>query len=132
MDAFRTSRSIHIFYHGIEFKTSEHLYQALKMSDISGFHMVRKCPTPKAAKELAYTLSMVSNWELIKYDTMLQVLQLKFDQHDSIHDILLDTNDMVIEEASPYDYIWGTGKDGSGKNLLGKAWMQIREDNNDV
>ena len=29
-------------------------------------------------------------------------------------------------ESSPYDYYWGCGGDGSGKNRLGKILMEVR------
>ncbi len=32
-----------------------------------------------------------------------------------------------LTENSPYDYFWGIGNDGTGKNLLGKILMETRE-----
>ena len=29
-------------------------------------------------------------------------------------------------EANPADYFWGEGKDGSGKNMMGRILMEIR------
>ena len=29
-------------------------------------------------------------------------------------------------EANPDDYFWGEGKDGTGKNMMGKLLMKVR------
>lgn len=33
----------------------------------------------------------------------------------------------LIVEKSTNDYNWGCGKDGSGKNMLGRILMDVRE-----
>ena len=35
--------------------------------------------------------------------------------------------DLSRYENSPFDYKWGVGKTGNGKNLLGKVLMEVRE-----
>jgi ribA/ribD-fused uncharacterized protein len=40
---------------------------------------------------------------------------------------LLSTGNQLIVENSPVDYYWGCGADGSGKNMLGKILMEVRE-----
>lgn len=117
-----------VIYHGMEFATTEHLYQALKMTNGEDFQKVRKAESPKESKLIAHSLPCVSNWDAIKYETMKQVLRLKVEQHKEVRLALEKTGNREIQEASPKDYIWGTGKDGSGQNLLGKAWMEIRKE----
>ena len=39
---------------------------------------------------------------------------------------MLKTGDKILVENAPYDYIWGCGKKGYGKNKLGLALMEIR------
>lgn len=74
-------------------------------------------------------------WEEDKYFIVVEGCKAKFSQNDHLKRILLDTNDKVLVEASPYDRIWGIGYDQSeamlnidnwGKNLLGKALMEVR------
>ncbi len=51
----------------------------------------------------------------------------KFQTHRDIRDILLSTGNAEIVENSPIDFYWGCGADGSGKNMLGKILMEVRD-----
>jgi ribA/ribD-fused uncharacterized protein len=51
----------------------------------------------------------------------------KFHTHQDIRQILLDTSDEELVEDAPSDYYWGIGVDGSGKNMLGKLLMEVRQ-----
>ena len=123
-----------ITYNGLLFATSEHLYQWLKLGsgevETPEQFAVRMESNPKFAKDIAnHNKDLhVNNWHVIKYDIMLQCCRLKCEQHPNIKDVLLGTGKAEIIENSPYDYEWGCGADGSGKNLLGKVWMTIRND----
>ena len=68
----------------------------------------------------------MSNREEVKYGIMVKVLQAKFTQHENLKKILLSTGDRKIIENSPSDYTWGCGKSGKGKNWLGLALMEVR------
>ena len=68
---------------------------------------------------------------------MKEGLYAKFIQNDILKRKLLDTNDFILVEASPYDSIWGIGMTSAvaskvsqnqwkGKNLLGIALMEVR------
>lgn len=109
------------------YPTSEHCYQAYKVSDVKLAEQVRLAPTPKEAKNIANKLPIVSEWEDIKYDHMKKVLFYKMICNQSILLKLLSTGNSKIIEDSPYDYIWGCGRDGTGQNLLGKCLMETRE-----
>lgn len=50
----------------------------------------------------------------------------KFETHPEIRAILLVTGEDEIVENAPGDYYWGCGKDGSGRNMLGKILMETR------
>lgn len=74
-----------------------------------------------------------SNCESIVYQGNLA----KFEQNPMLADKLKSTNDSIIVEASPVDFVWGIGMaiDNKnilnqdkwlGKNLLGKALMLVR------
>ncbi|KAF9648121.1 DUF1768-domain-containing protein [Thelephora ganbajun] len=61
----------------------------------------------------------------------------KFGQDEGLRKTLLETGDLILVEASPYDRIWGIGfkedkamkeKEKWGLNLLGKALMRVREE----
>ena len=73
-------------------------------------------------------------WSLVRGPKMFSVLLSKFST--SLRTDLLDTEDLIIVEASPYDKIWGIGfsKETAlnnpipswGENLLGKELMNVR------
>jgi ribA/ribD-fused uncharacterized protein len=77
-------------------------------------------------------------WEEKRYNIMLKGLRLKFNQNKIIKDKLIKTNPKKLFEASKYDKIWGIGyyaidaiktdKSKFGRNLLGNALMEIRNE----
>ena len=74
-------------------------------------------------------------WDEKKYQIMVEVLMEKFSQNSDLKYKLIDTGDLMLVEASPYDKIWGIGlnefdaktKTWQGENLLGKALMEVRD-----
>ena len=69
---------------------------------------------------------------------MVQCLRAKFQQNHVLKEELLKTYPNELYEASPWDKIWGIGYEKHiavdidptqyGRNLLGKALMEIREE----
>ncbi len=110
--------------------TTEHYYQAMKFPDNEELQeAIRKIRSCKKAKQKASdSPGLREDWEKVKFDVMLTALRAKFDQYSGFKAALIETGDRTLVEASPYDYIWGCGRDGSGQNLLGKAIMQIRDE----
>jgi len=110
-------------------KTTEHYYQAMKFLDEESQEKVRAAKSPKQSKEVAYSLEgFREDWEDVKYGIMIKALREKAGQYDFIEAMLIDSGSEELAEDSPYDPVWGLGKDGTGQNLLGKAWMQIRSE----
>lgn len=58
---------------------------------------------------------------------MEYAIQLKVMQNQEVKDALLATGNKLLVEDSIDDYYWGQGKDGSGRNQLGKTLMDVRE-----
>lgn len=110
------------------YRTTEHYYQAQKTTNELDHEKVRLSATPKEAKLTAKRLPLKENWDNIKYEVMKDALRYKVQQHPDIRETLLRTGDAILIEDSDWDYIWGCGKDGTGQNLLGKAWMEIRNE----
>jgi predicted NAD-dependent protein-ADP-ribosyltransferase YbiA (DUF1768 family) len=50
----------------------------------------------------------------------------QMEQHAALKAVLLGTGSAKIEFASPSDSDLGIGEDGEGKNLLGKALVEVR------
>ncbi len=78
-------------------------------------------------------------WDKTKYSIVLNGNYYKFSQNKSMRDFLLSTGDKLLVEASPLDTIWGIGLSENdpkayqpslwrGKNLLGFALMEVRDE----
>lgn len=80
------------------------------------------------AKALEQKVQVRSDWEDIKEDIMFEGLKAKFDAYPTYKKLLLSTGTQRIEENSPIDTYWGTGKYGTGKNRLGVLLMKLREE----
>ena len=130
-----------IIVDGKMYPTTEHYYQSKKFEDPKFQEIIRLLKTAREAKDVAsnhkpYIENGVEvkmpklrpDWEAVKYGIMKEALRYKVQQNPDVKKTLLDTGEEEIAEDTPYDYIWGLGSDGSGKNLLGKAWMEIREE----
>jgi ribA/ribD-fused uncharacterized protein len=115
-----------VTFGGIGYPTAEHAFQAQKVTNNALRKKFAAAPTPKEAKEMGRNVTLRSDWESVKFDIMVAILTAKVEQHPAIADLLLSTGNSAIAEDSSTDYVWGIGKDGSGTNLLGKAWMKVR------
>ena len=95
--------------------------------------------SPKDIKSLGRKVKNFDQeiWNKNAYDIVVKGNYEKFKQNEHLLDILKSTESCVLVEASPYDKIWGIGlkstdsraKDPNqwkGKNLLGKALMDVR------
>ena len=128
-----------IKFKGRVYPSGEHLFQALKHSYNPSFmEEIRKAatkktnkPSPAIAKKLGrkyrLTKDQIETWNKVKYKKMLQVLEKKFTQNKEMGKILKDTKNAELKENAPWDSWWGIGKNEKGKNMLGKALMEIRD-----
>ncbi|ACC80484.1 NADAR family protein [Nostoc punctiforme] len=114
---------------GMYWSTSEHYFQAQKFVDTPHVELIRQVKTPKDAARMGRerTRPLRQDWEQVKDDIMRQAVLCKFQTHTDIRNILLSTGNAEIVENSPIDFYWGCGADGSGKNILGKILMEVRE-----
>lgn len=109
--------------------TVEHYFQAMKFQDLAYQEKIRTASSPKKARELGQTrhIPIRADWEMVREEVMLLAVRKKFQTHLSLQKLLLATIG-PLAEASPSDYYWGIGTDGSGQNKLGQILMQIREE----
>jgi len=114
---------------GKKWPTTEHYYQAQKFAGTPREEQIRHAPTAMKAARLGRDRSypIRTGWEEIKLDVMRTALRAKFHQHESLRGLLLDTGDALLVEHSTNDHYWGDGGDGSGKNMLGRLLMELRE-----
>lgn len=99
---------------------------------------ILKASSPNQAKYAGREVKgyIDSEWDKVRYSKMVEVLKEKFN-NSLLKETLLSTEERTLVEASPYDKIWGVGlsekdplifneSNWKGKNLLGKALMEVR------
>ncbi len=125
-----------IIINEIVYPTTEHYYQVMKFirTDPDYAEKIRNSKTPKESKDLGHSRAHPldkdwddeSNGEPLKIKVMRKALLTKFTQYSLLRNILLNTGENTILEDSPWDAYWGIGKNGKGKNMLGKLLMELR------
>jgi ribA/ribD-fused uncharacterized protein len=116
------------------------LWKALLHNDTITAEKILATRSPKSMKMYGRKVQNFDEalWDRHKFQIVVNGNYLKFLQNPDYCAILLNTNNKLIAECSPYDAIWGTGanKEKSqaqgianwkGQNLLGKALMTVRE-----
>lgn len=81
--------------------------------------------TPYMSKHIGKECLLRKDWEEVREQIMLKLLELKFTQHLDIQYKLLHTGLRPIIHHC-LDHYWGNGKDGCGKNVLGKLLVKLR------
>jgi ribA/ribD-fused uncharacterized protein len=125
-----------VTYNGKNYRTTESLFQCLRVTDETVAELIRAEKSPMAAKMVAkrYKESrVVEQGSERDLENMRLCLRLKVDQHPDLKAALLATGDTTIVEDTTNRNkidIWGAKlKDGVwvGENVLGKLWMELRE-----
>ena len=114
---------------GVVCKTVEHGYHALRIkpglqrdsilsqrSPLDAWREGQKHKNTEALQVEGYN----------KLALMEKLCRAKLEQHNDIKDILLVTGARKLLKVFDTDYYWGTGADGSGENQMGKIWMRLR------
>ncbi|SMM98514.1 3,4-dihydroxy-2-butanone 4-phosphate synthase / GTP cyclohydrolase II [uncultured Candidatus Thioglobus sp.] len=115
---------------GKHWRTVEHYYQAQKFyKHPEIYNKIQSANTADLAKTIAdtYISKINTDWTKHRVAFMHNAVQAKFDQNQQLKAILLETEDKLIVERIDTDSFWGDGKDGKGKNMLGKLLMHLRE-----
>lgn len=116
---------------GMQFLTAEHAYQYKKhvATNPELAERIRLTSDPLEAKRLAWATPIdKKNWDAVRQTVMLEILSAKYNQHPCIRKALSATgNRAIIQENDGEDNFWGIGKNGNGRNTMGKLWMMVRE-----
>jgi ribA/ribD-fused uncharacterized protein len=128
---------------GQSYLTAEHYMMAAKarlFGDTEICAQILAAPNPGAAKDLGRRVAGFDEkiWNANRYSIVVSANQAKFEQHPELGDLLKQTGNRVLVEASPVDRIWGVGlaqddqkvndpNQWRGLNLLGFALMQVRD-----
>lgn len=119
-----------IFLKGIVWKSTEHYFQAQKFVGTIHEGKVADASTPADAASIGRDrgLPLRADWEQVKDDVMREAIRAKFIQHRDCLNVLIGTGDAELIEHTTNDNYWADGGDGSGKNMLGKILMEVREE----
>ncbi len=122
-----------VYVYGRWWDTTEAAFQARKTKIESEILAIQNAKNPMEARNLGQKVTLcmpIEDWDVIKEAVMYDCVLAKFLQHKDIRDQLLATGDeeLVEDTTSSNDMIWGCGKDGTGKNLLGKVLMRVRKE----
>ena len=109
--------------------TSEHYFQAQKFAGTPHEEAIRLARKPNNAARMGRQRSrpLRPDWEQVKDDVMRKAVWAKFTTHPELKALLLSTGEQELVENAPGDYYWGCGKDGSGRNMLGRILMETRQ-----
>src|SRR5262245_40104469 len=110
--------------------TSEHYFQAQKFAGTEHEEEIRLIKSPMIAARMGRDRKrpLRPDWESVKDEIMLEAVRAKFTHSEELRKILLATGDAEIIEHTSNDGYWGDGGDGSGRNMLGKTLMFVREE----
>lgn len=128
---------------GTTYLTAEHWMMAKKaqlFKDTENVRNILDAKTPNEAKKFGREVNNFDSavWEANAYEFVVEGNFHKFLQSEHLKKYLLSTNEAVIVEASPVDFIWGIGLSQGendafnplkwkGRNLLGFALMEVRD-----
>lgn len=129
---------------GLHFKTAEHYMmhcKAILFGDEEKAKEILETDHPKDVKQKGKEVSGFNKkiWEDNCKRFVYDGNHAKFTQNKALLGVLISTNDTLLVEASPVDYIWGIGMDEKnarltpqeqwpGTNWLGEILTQLRED----
>lgn len=128
---------------GVEYSTAEQYMmsqKALLFGDTEIYNKIMKASHPNEFKKLGRQISGFDEniWNQHKTDIVISGNTAKFSQNQDLKEFLLNTNQRILVEASPYDKIWGIGMKSNssdcenpdlwqGMNLLGFCLMEVRD-----
>jgi ribA/ribD-fused uncharacterized protein len=103
----------------------EIFFQAAKATNKEDKMKILNSENGFEAKKLGRKVTLRSDWNEVKISLMKWALIQKF-QHPEMRALLESTDNSILVEKAPWDSFWGDGKDGSGKNWMGRLLMEIR------
>ncbi len=127
---FRTTSAHPIRLGDEHWPTVEHYVQAQRFDCKKLQAEVRAAMYAFEAKALARQRpdALRNDWEIVRDDVMESAIREKFRQHPCLRDALKATGTEEIIEASPMNTHWAVGAAGTGKNMLGRIMMKIRDE----
>ena len=115
---------------GKTWPTSEHYFQAQKFAGTPDEEEVRGAKSPMIAARMGRSRKrpLRKDWESVKDEIMHEAVLAKFSQHADLRETLLGTGEAKLVEHTENDAYWGDGGDGTGRNMLGRTLMRVRDE----
>ena len=115
--------------------------KAKMFHDSQRYTAILRSDTPQQCKQLGRKVSPYDDvlWSSKRKEVLKTGLMAKFTQNEDLKKLLLNTEDALLAEASPFDPVFGIGLSAAeavqrlpqswpGENLLGKTLMEIRDE----
>jgi ribA/ribD-fused uncharacterized protein len=120
---------------GIEYNCSEQYFMAHKaklFNDTYTENEIMKVNSPKFQKRLGRTVANFNQsvWDSNCEVIMIRANRLKYSQNPELKQMLVNTGNKEIVEASPYDPNVEYKTKWKGENKLGKCLMVVRDELN--
>lgn len=124
---------------GQRYLTMEQWYQSMKahtFGDTEAEVAILKTTSPRICKSIGWKIQNFDKirWNQISQGIMLRGLTEKFKQNAKLQKLLLETESLLLVEASPYNDWWSSGlaitEDHTtypGLNKMGQMLMCVRE-----
>lgn len=128
---------------GVYYKRAEHYMMAEKaklFNDQDAWEKIIKTHHPRDVQSIGRLVKGFNQevWDLEKYGVVYDGNFYKFTQNPTYNQILMDTGNKILVEASPTDTVWGIGlaedhPDSSnphkwlGENMLGFVLTDLRD-----
>ena len=116
---------------GEVFATAEHAYQASRIKAGVERDAIKNARSPLDAWREGQKYKNNPELQIPNFDkdvVMEKIFRAKMAQHPDITEILKESGTRELLKVYETDYYWGTGKDGSGENRMGKLWMKLRSE----
>lgn len=127
IDWLRNDYICDVLFGGITYPSVEHAYQAAKFRDKNKKLEIKNADLKEALRIGRKTDCVRDDWDSVRESIMLQLLRAKFTQNDLLAERLAKTGtDPIVMEG--YNSFWGTGRDGSGENVLGQLLEGVRSE----
>jgi ribA/ribD-fused uncharacterized protein len=124
-------------YYGVSCKTLEHpcwcievAYQAMKCANPEDKERISSYHNGFDAKRDGKSVKIRDDWNNLRYPIMLALCKSAAERNEPIRRFLRDSGDNLLLHYAPWDEYWGTGRYGLGSNMMGRAWMKVREELN--
>lgn len=116
-----------VHYAHAPYPTVEHAFQAAKTLDLDERLKIQRIAGPVGAKQLGQGVTLRPDWDALKNEIMLGLLQEKF-ATSPLREMLHATLPHDLVEGNTWgDRYWGVCR-GKGENWLGTLLMQVREE----